>query len=229
MASALSSISCRSSAYSASNGCAKHQKHLAVDRTTEDYILPPMHLRQLLLIAKLCGLFKRLNGGWSIQGKSDAARSLRATRTTPYGSMGAVRGTAPAIAVLSVALLLGGQASAASVRISLSGDSSAPALPRATTSYAGDLSPSVEKSGRLLDNNLGLVAGQALTRVLDQISSTGEVSKTRISFVATVRILEQMKFTASSKSLSKKVGCIYTCYLMPAHATFRILCTVYAP
>ena len=107
--------------------------------------------------------------------------------------MGAVRGTAPAIAVLSVALLLGGQASAASVRIRLSGDSSAPSLPQSTTSYAGDLSPGVENSGRLLDNNLGLVPGQALTRVLDQISSIGESSKTRIYLVASARILEQMQ------------------------------------
>jgi hypothetical protein len=118
--------------------------------------------------------------------------------------MGAVRGTAPAIAVLSVALLLGGQASAASVRISLSGDSSAPSLPQATTSYAGDLFPSVEKSGRLLDNNLGLVAGQALTRVLDQISSIGESCATKIYFMATVRILEQMQFTLFVKKAFKE-------------------------
>ena len=131
--------------------------------------------------------------------------------------MGAVRSTAPAIAVLSVALLLGGQASAAIVRISLSGDSSAPSAPQATTSYAGDLSPGFEKSGRLLDNNLGLVAGQALTRVLDQISGIGENFKTRIYLWLLYAYSSRCISLISSKSLQEEWLYMY----LPSNASPR--------
>ncbi len=91
-------------------------------------------------------------------------------------SSGAVRCTPSALVFACVALLLGGEACASSVRFSLSG-----ARPRSVTSQiitGIEEAPSLVKASRpASEDNLGLTAAEALTRVWEQLAGAGERPK----------------------------------------------------
>ena len=87
--------------------------------------------------------------------------------------MGAVRCTAPALVPVCIVLLLGGGVCASSVRISFTGIQPGKS---ALQSEAGStkIELPVEASRPALEDNLGLIAEEALTRVWEQLAGQGE-------------------------------------------------------
>lgn len=86
---------------------------------------------------------------------------------------GAVRCTPTALVYACVALLLGGEACASIVKFSLSARRNDYTLPQISASI--EQPPSlVEASEPATNDNLGLAAAEALTRVWEQVASTGE-------------------------------------------------------
>lgn len=131
--------------------------------------------------------------------------------------MRSVRCRAPVLAIICVAVLLGGQACASSVRISLVGGSSGVITLQRAADMEGP-SSLAEVSRPAQGSNLGLSAGEALTKVLQQLSGPGgnkmysQVSRS-IDEAAGSRSCN----ACPDMTLERKVSFICACTLMAGH------------
>ena len=128
--------------------------------------------------------------------------------------MRSARCTAPVLAFICVGVLLGGQACASSVRINLSGGSSGAITLQSAADMEGP-SSLAEMSWPAQGSNLGLSAGEALTKVLQQLSGLGGnkmYSQVSRSFDEAAR--SRSYNACPDVTLERKVSFICACTLM---------------